>query len=228
MRLRDPGRGLAVIGVLSERVEIETSDAEVTSRQSFARGEVLSPLEREPAAGGSGTRIHFWPDPTVFPWVRWDPTAIRERLRELAAFSPGLSFRFQPAAEALGPNVGLASLLPWRPSDEPHDALIEGAARWGTASCSFVLCLGNGQSVELPGLRSYCNFKRTTEGAHVAAFETAVGQAFARAFSDLPNTASGKAYERVAPDAVLVVDTLDPQYKAPIRDIHCTQIWATW
>lgn len=215
------GVGLAVIGALSERVEVETCDGLARSRQCFGRGKVLTPLEREGSTGGAGTRIRFWPDRALFGRYAWDPTAIRERLHELSALTPGFCSRFEPAAEDFGGDVDLAALIPNRADAQPlHDFPICATATAGEATARIAMRWFRPSPRAQPQLRSFCNLEATERGAHVAAFEVAVGRALARARVEEFGRAYRRAYDAAAPAlaAVVAADTISPEWKSPIKD----------
>lgn len=85
------GVGLACVNALSETLEVEVRREGHVWRQAYARGTPRAPLASGEAVKGSGTRIRFRPDPTIFKgFTRFDEPRLRGLLRELSFLNPGL------------------------------------------------------------------------------------------------------------------------------------------
>jgi DNA gyrase subunit B len=88
------GLNYPVVNALSERLVVEVARDGFFWRQEFRRGERTTDLQRGEPTSTTGTSITFWPDPTIFPGVRFDGDRLRERLRELAFVNSGLIIRW--------------------------------------------------------------------------------------------------------------------------------------
>lgn len=89
------GVGLAAVSALSERLEVEVSRGGGMYRIALERGVVVDPMARVGSTERTGTRVRFRPDSTVFTRCALDPSAISERLEELAWLCPLLEVRWQ-------------------------------------------------------------------------------------------------------------------------------------
>ncbi|MCI0434137.1 MAG: DNA topoisomerase (ATP-hydrolyzing) subunit B [Gemmatimonadetes bacterium] len=84
------GVGVSVVNALSERVDVEVRRGGQIHRQSYARGKKLTDLEVTGKTKSTGTTVTFWPDPEIFPDIRFDFEILSSRLRELAFLNRGL------------------------------------------------------------------------------------------------------------------------------------------
>ena len=91
------GVGASVVNALSEWTVVEVFREGKHHRIAFSRGEVTEPLRvvGEAPRGKTGTRVTFKPDPEIFGNLRFDPSKIRARLREVAYLVAGLKLVFQ-------------------------------------------------------------------------------------------------------------------------------------
>jgi len=74
------GVGASVVNALAEHLEAKVRRGGKLYRQAYSRGDVLGPLEVLGEARGSGTSIHFRPDPQIFPDCTFDIKTIHDRL----------------------------------------------------------------------------------------------------------------------------------------------------
>lgn len=215
------GLGVAVVGALSEWVEVRTRRGDKMVCQTFARGEPTSALTEEDEAPTFGTRVRFRPDPEWFGDFRWDPVAITKRLHELACLRPGLKCGFDAAPAAFSEGLDISGLVPrpgWGDPLHDEDCLID--AKDGTTTVRIAIRWYEPTGLDDCGVRSYCNVVETTEGQHLAGFERGVGETILRLTSSRFGRAWKQAYNKVAERmcAVVIVETLDPQYKSPIKN----------
>ena len=90
------GVGLSVVNALSVELDLEIDRDGYRWRQGYSRGlpvgsiEAVSELE---AAGATGTRIRFSPDPKVFTRLTFDYQTLAQRLRELSFLNRGIAIR---------------------------------------------------------------------------------------------------------------------------------------
>lgn len=85
------GVGMSVVNALSTLLEVEISRDGKIYRQTYSQGHTTSPLEVVGTAEGTGTKIHFVPDPTIFTeTLEFEFKILRKRLKELAFLNKGL------------------------------------------------------------------------------------------------------------------------------------------
>ncbi len=90
------GVGISVVNALSKKVEIVIRRDGQTHAITFAKGEVLSPLEVTGKVGkkNTGTFLRFWPDAKFFDSPKYALTRLKHLLRAKAVLSPGLRMTF--------------------------------------------------------------------------------------------------------------------------------------
>lgn len=79
------GVGASVVNALSTKLVATVKRGGSEYEIEFKAGAVSKPLKKKGAARGSGTTVHFSPDPKIFPKTQFAPELIRERL-EIASF----------------------------------------------------------------------------------------------------------------------------------------------
>jgi DNA gyrase subunit B len=89
------GVGVSCVNALSDWMEVEVRRDNKIHRQRFERGVPVSALEVIGETKGTGTKVTFFPDHSIFTChaFKWDILA--KRLRELAFLNKGVSIRFQ-------------------------------------------------------------------------------------------------------------------------------------
>ena len=89
------GVGVSVVNALSEWLRAKVRREGHVWTLSFAQGRVSEPLESAGDAEGTGTRIHFKPDGTIFRDVNFHYDILANRLRELAYLNSGLTISIE-------------------------------------------------------------------------------------------------------------------------------------
>ncbi|MGH9393595.1 MAG: ATP-binding protein, partial [Terriglobales bacterium] len=84
------GVGVSCVNALSEALELEIWRDGYTWMQSFARGEILGPIERRGKTSKRGTNILFKPDTSIFTVTEYSFDTLSNRLRELSFLNRGL------------------------------------------------------------------------------------------------------------------------------------------
>ena len=87
------GVGVSCVNALSTKLVLDIWRDGGHHRQRYARGAVMTPLNREgdAAEGHHGTRVQFWPDPEIFRETTvFSYDVLSRRLQELAFLNPGL------------------------------------------------------------------------------------------------------------------------------------------
>jgi DNA gyrase subunit B/topoisomerase-4 subunit B len=88
------GVGASVVNALSSELVATVKREGAEWRMEFRSGEVHSKLKKLGSARGSGTTVHFRPDPTIFPRTDFNPDTIRERLEIASYLHRGLKVHF--------------------------------------------------------------------------------------------------------------------------------------
>ncbi len=89
------GVGVSVVNALSERLEVEIRRDGKVWRQTYARGEPISPFEMIGTTDKTGTRITFSADPEIFSSLDFSFDVLSQRLRELSFLNAGLRIQIQ-------------------------------------------------------------------------------------------------------------------------------------
>jgi len=84
------GVGLSVVNALSDRLDVEIKRGGSVYTQSYERGTPLGPLQEVGIAKGTGTKICFHPDFTIFEANEYNFSTLSNRLRELSFLNKGL------------------------------------------------------------------------------------------------------------------------------------------
>ncbi|HEY3494711.1 MAG TPA: DNA topoisomerase IV subunit B [Polyangiaceae bacterium] len=88
------GVGASVVNALSSELVATVKRDGAEWRMEFRGGEVHGKLKKVGNARGSGTTVHFRPDPTIFPRTDFNPDTIRERLEIASYLHRGLKVHF--------------------------------------------------------------------------------------------------------------------------------------
>src|SRR5688572_866604 len=94
------GVGASVVNALSSRLVASVKRDGAEWQMEFKRGKATGPLKKVGAARGSGTRVHFEPDPTIFPKIDFNAETIRERLEIASYLHRGVKISFTNEADA--------------------------------------------------------------------------------------------------------------------------------
>ncbi len=84
------GVGSSVVNALSDWLEVEVSRDGKVYKQRYERGNICYDLKVVGEAEGTGTKVTFKPDATIFDDVIYDYDTLRVRLRETAFLTKGL------------------------------------------------------------------------------------------------------------------------------------------
>ena len=89
------GVGASVVNALSARMYVKVQRQGGTYEIEFANGgHVVYDLRPVGETQAQGTYVRFWPDPTVFESVTFDPELVANRIREMAFLNQGLFIHF--------------------------------------------------------------------------------------------------------------------------------------
>lgn len=181
------GVGSSVVNALSKKLTVEVKRGGSIFRDEYERGVPTVALARGellPIVGkgkGSGTKITFFPDETVFDTVEFKAESIRDRLHETAYLNPGLTVVFcnerdGKETETFHESEGLVGYLDFMLSGDPDTVRLtktvhlQGEKDGIAVNAAF--CYVNDFSERLV---SFCNNINTVEGgAHVIGFHSAI------------------------------------------------------
>jgi DNA gyrase/topoisomerase IV subunit B len=221
------GVGSSVVNALSVHLEARVRRDGLEYCQKFRRGKPLGPVAVAGKAKGTGTSIHFQPDPEVFDAVQFDPARIREVLEARAYLHKGLRIVFRDGVNGQqhvfqfedGIKAYLAKLVAERGRAAVHDLVfylerdeeprMELALLWTDEPAEFV--------------RSYANGIHTSSGgAHDQGLKAGVVRAvrsYVESHDLLPRGVTLTAEDiREGLSAVLSVYVLAPQFQGQTKD----------
>ncbi|MBR3538251.1 MAG: DNA topoisomerase (ATP-hydrolyzing) subunit B [Eubacterium sp.] len=89
------GVGSSVVNALSDWLEVEVSRDGKIYKQRYERGKVMYDLKVVGEAEGTGTKVTFKPDGTIFDSLIYDYDTLRIRLRETAFLTKNLKITLQ-------------------------------------------------------------------------------------------------------------------------------------
>ncbi|MFH1477704.1 MAG: DNA topoisomerase (ATP-hydrolyzing) subunit B [Verrucomicrobiota bacterium] len=87
------GVGVSCVNALSEWMDVEVRREGIVYRQSYKKGVTASPLEKIGKTKGTGTKVTFFPDSTIFSATKFEWDILANRLRELAFLNRGVEIR---------------------------------------------------------------------------------------------------------------------------------------
>ena len=93
------GVGASVVNALSEWTEVTIKRDGGLYQMSFERGKVVKKLERIGDAEGSGTKVRFFADGTIFETLEYKYEVLEERFREMAFLTKGLHITLRDLRE---------------------------------------------------------------------------------------------------------------------------------
>ena len=88
------GVGVSCVNALSEWLEVEVRRDGNVYHQRYERGKTASKLETIGKTRGTGTKITFLPDNTIFNTTKFEWDILANRLRELAFLNGGIEINF--------------------------------------------------------------------------------------------------------------------------------------
>ncbi len=184
------GVGVSCVNALSEWLEVEVRRDNKIHRQRFERGIPVTQLEVIGDTHGTGTKVTFYPDHTIFSChaFKWDILA--NRLRELAFLNRGVSIRFQDLEhepnreESFLFNGGIVEYIDYLNKNKTpiHDTVIYLSGARDMIECEIAM-----QYTEAYNETeySYCNNINTIEGGtHLSGFRSALTRTVNKYISD--------------------------------------------
>ena len=184
------GVGVSCVNALSEWMEVEVRRNSKIYRQRFERGHPATQLEVIGDTHGTGTKVTFFPDHTIFTChaFKWDILA--NRLRELAFLNRGVSIRFrdleheQERDESFLFNGGIVEYIHYLNKNKTpvHEQVIYVSGARDMVECEIAMQYTEAYN-ELE--YSYCNNINTIEGGtHLSGFRSALTRTVNKYISD--------------------------------------------
>ncbi|SDI67366.1 DNA topoisomerase IV subunit B [Ferrimonas sediminum] len=118
------GVGISVVNALSTRVEVSVRRDGQVHEIAFEHGDKVQDLEVTGTCGrrNSGTRVHFWPDPSYFDSANFSVARMTHLLRAKAVLCPGLRIKFD--------NKVAGEVTEWYFEDGLKDYLYDSVKSW--------------------------------------------------------------------------------------------------
>jgi len=230
------GVGISVVNALSDRLDVEVVRDKQLWKQSYSRGEAMTPLIQAGAINNRrGTSICFHPDADIFgASARFKPKRLYQLAKSKAYLFRGVEIRWScdpslvegtdiPASDVIhfpnGLRDYLASRLEFTPSITPD--VFAGEVDFATSIGRVEWAIG-WQNKEDGFIQSYCNTIVTPQGgSHETGFKNALLKGI-RSYGELVN--NKKAALITAEDlldsacAILSVFISEPQFQGQTKD----------
>ena len=222
------GVGASVVNALSEECEVIVTREGYIWKQSYSRGNVLTPLLKveESESGAHGTKTHFKPDPEIFEETVYDFEVLSKRLRELAFLNKGINIRLVDERdgneELYFYEGGIKSFVSYlnRNKEVLHQEPIYVEGIKDGVSVEVALQYHDGYN---ENIFSFANNIDTIEGGtHLAGFKTALTRSindYGKKFGHLKETDKNLSGDdiREGLTAVISVKISEPQFEGQTK-----------
>ncbi len=171
------GVGVSCVNALSEWLEVEVRRDGKRHLQRFAKGRPVTSVQVIGDAQSTGTKVTFFPDPSIFSCRAFEWDILANRLRELAFLNRGVSIRFtqieQGRDETFFFEGGITQFVAHlNQHKSPIHPAIYFEGKRDAIECEIAMQYTDAYTVtEL----SYCNNINTIEGGtHLSGFRSAL------------------------------------------------------
>jgi len=172
------GVGVTCVNALSEWLEVEVRQNGKIHRQRYERGHPVTTLDVVGETKGTGTRITFLPDHTIFTCKGFEWDILANRLRELAFLNRGVEIKFSDTEKSREEtflfNGGITEFVTYliRNKAVVHPNVIYLSGRRDNIECEIALQYTDAYN---ENEHSYCNNINTIEGGtHLSGFRSAL------------------------------------------------------
>ncbi len=93
------GVGASVVNALSNWTEVEIKRDGSLYKMKFEKGKTVQKLEKIGEATGTGTKVRFFADDTIFETVEYEYEVLEKRFREIAFLTKGLNITIEDQRE---------------------------------------------------------------------------------------------------------------------------------
>lgn len=219
------GVGLSVVNALSRRLLVSVFREGKIFEQEYAKGKPISDVKESGVCQKTGTRVQFWPDPTIFDGVSFSLETLGQRLKELAFLNKGLKLSIEEMSSGKRHTYsfggGLETFVtylnenkhPLHPVimiEKRQDALqLEAALQYNESYKELVLTFAN-------------NIRTHEGGSHLAGFRSAMTRAILAYMKrsgmekDLKEAPEGEDI-REGLTAVVAVKLPEPQFEGQTK-----------
>src|SRR5688572_24365767 len=194
------GVGVSCVNALSKTLKVTVNRDGKVFEQEYKIGVPQYPVREVGISNTTGTKVHFWPDDSIFIVTVYNKEILEGRLRELAFLNRGVRIRLTDLrekeedgsnytkefyseggivefVEMLDANAGRAQLI-------PKVLFVEGLDDNTNVAVEVALCYNNSYSEHI---YSYVNNINTIEGGtHVSGFRRALTRVF-KSYGDRNN-----------------------------------------
>ena len=230
------GVGVSCVNALSKTLKVTVYREGRIFEQEYKIGVPQYPVREVGASNITGTRVHFWPDDSIFITTVYNKEILEGRLRELAFLNRGVRITLTDLrekeedgshytkefyseggivefVEMLDANAGRAQLI-------PKVLFVEGLDHSSNVAVEVALCYNNSYSEHI---YSYVNNINTIEGGtHVAGFRRALTRVF-KSYGDKNNMFEKAKVEIEGDDfreglsAIISVKVPEPQFEGQTK-----------
>ncbi len=221
------GVGASVVNALSEWCEVIVKREGHIWKQKYARGEVMSELEKIAESDEFGTQVNFKPDSEIFEEIEYDFDILANRLRELAFLNKGISIiltdkREEDKVEIYMYEGGIKEFVAYlnRNKESLHQEPIYVEGEKDGIIAEIALQYNDGYS---ENLYSFANNIDTIEGGtHLSGFKNALTRVindYAKKFGHLKESDKNLSGDdiREGITAVISVKITDPQFEGQTK-----------
>ncbi|WP_290441289.1 DNA topoisomerase (ATP-hydrolyzing) subunit B [Clostridium gasigenes] len=221
------GVGASVVNALSEWCEVIVKREGHIWKQKYARGEVMSELEKIAESDEFGTQVNFKPDSEIFEEIEYDFDVLANRLRELAFLNKGISIiltdkREEDKVEIYMYEGGIKEFVAYlnRNKESLHQEPIYVEGEKDGIIAEIALQYNDGYS---ENLYSFANNIDTIEGGtHLSGFKNALTRVindYAKKFGHLKESDKNLSGDdiREGITAVISIKITDPQFEGQTK-----------
>jgi DNA gyrase subunit B len=230
------GVGVSCVNALSKNLKVTVNREGKTFEQEYKIGVPQYPVREIGKSDTTGTRVHFWPDDSIFITTVYNKEILEGRLRELAFLNRGVRITLTDLrekeedgsdyskefysiggivefVEMLDANAGRAQLI-------PKVLFVEGHDETTNVAVEVALCYNASYSEHI---YSYVNNINTIEGGtHVSGFRRALTRVF-KSYGDKNNLFEKAKVEIEGDDfreglsAIISVKVPEPQFEGQTK-----------
>ena len=214
------GVGVSVVNGLSEWLEVEVKRDGKVFRQRYEKGEAVSELKAVGKATGTGTKVTFKPDGSIFETLDWSFDTLASRLQELAFLNKGLKLTIRDEKskreEVYSYDGGIVSFVEHlnRNKDSLHKPIYINK-RTDSTEIEVAIQYNDGFN---ENLYSFANNINTHEGGtHLSGFRAALTRAvndYGKGFTD--EALSGEDV-REGLSAIISIKLTNPQFEGQTK-----------